>query len=129
MLLLLLLRCSIHDDMARKLAVKFLIGRLEGASPPHHADQASAKATQRAASGDHQVAFSPRRRQPFKLVEKQNVSHDTRLFRWGVTMCLGSTKGRRQRKGCMAAMSSYVSNITVCLKGCMDKRLPWCHAS
>lgn len=44
--------------------------------------QVAAKQKHKASLG-HQVALNPRKRQTFRLAEKQEVSHDTRLIRCG----------------------------------------------
>ncbi|WIA11609.1 hypothetical protein OEZ85_011714 [Tetradesmus obliquus] len=74
---------SIHDDRARRMSVQYLIGRLEGAQPPQHPDQAAAKQQHKAALGP-QVALNPHKRQTFQLAHKDSVSHDTRLFRFAL---------------------------------------------
>ena len=57
------------------------VGRLEGAPPPLPPPSAAEAAAAAAGAGRDQPALNPDERRPFLLVEKEEVSHNTRRFR------------------------------------------------
>lgn len=89
---------GIHPESAKKLAVNYLIGRLEGAERPvapaeqqQRNDAAAAAASPSSAAVEvsgpgagEAVALDPVERRRFLLAEKIEVSHDTRLFRFSL---------------------------------------------
>ncbi|TPX63126.1 hypothetical protein SpCBS45565_g06859 [Spizellomyces sp. 'palustris'] len=70
---------AIHSSKAHDMLKDYLIGTI--AKPPSAAIPASTKPV---APIEELVALNPRIYAPFKLIEKQKLSHDTRLFRFAL---------------------------------------------